>query len=115
MTIFTGYQVSSGAFTSDKGQRVEYDNRILHFLSDDEISDGSAGFLVSSPLKVKAVVLADSLGCDILHVDKMLQQCLFSQIEFKMPIIKGVPTVTGFKVVGNGVNVINTMYGKAEK
>lgn len=115
MTIFTGYEVSAGTFTTDKGEKIDYDNRKLHFLTNESMPDGSAGLLVSSPVKIKTSALADCLGCDVFHVDGMLQRCIFSQVDFKVSIVNGTPLVTGFKVVGDGVKAINGMYGKADK
>lgn len=115
MTIFTGYEVSAGTFKTEKGETIDYDNRKLHFLTDDGMPDGSAGLLVSSPVKIKTSALAEALGCDVYHVDGILQRCIFSQVDFKVSIVNGTPLVTGFKVVGDGVKAINGMYGKAEK
>ena len=113
MTIFTGYEVSAGKFKTEKGETIDYDNRKLHFLTDD--SSSAFGFLVSSPVKIKTTALAEALGCDVLHVDELLQKSLFSQVYFKVSIVNGTPLVTGFNVVGDGVQAINAMYGKTEK
>ena len=51
MTIFTGYEVSAGTFTTDKGEKIDYDNRKLHFLTNESMPDGSSGLLVSSPVR----------------------------------------------------------------
>ena len=113
MTIFTGYEVSAGKFKTEKGDVIDYDNRKLHFLTDD--SSSAFGFLVSSPVKIKTSALAEALGCDVYHVDGILQRCIFSQVDFKVSIVNGTPLVTGFKVVGDGVKAINNMFGKTEK
>lgn len=60
-TYLVGFEVNKGQFPNDKGELVDYNNRLLNFLTDDgqsAVSFGFSGFQV----KLKMSNVAWSLG-----------------------------------------------------
>ncbi|MDE7120822.1 MAG: hypothetical protein K2O42_01515 [Oscillospiraceae bacterium] len=102
MIRLVGFQSQCGQFKSDSGELVDWSNRILRCVSDEDLVKGEYGLKVVEQ-KLKKVQVCNSLGLSEtlseIDVDRELLKFLNSEISMVIGLTKGKFEVTGFKVL----------------
>lgn len=94
---FIGFGISKGTFDTDRGEKREYDNRLLRCITNDGLKIGDKGFMAVDEMKVKTEVLATSFNCKIGEVDLYLESALGQECEIQWGVLSGKPCITGLK------------------
>lgn len=91
-----GFEVSKGEFTTEKGEKLAYNNRIIKCITNEE-RNNLYGFDFCE-FKVKAEDVAKMLGCvqNDEAINSMLDSCFGLFFEPKFTVIKGKPVFNGF-------------------
>lgn len=102
MVRFVGFQSQYGQFKTDTGELVDWSNRLLRCVSDENLEKGEYGLkIVEQKLKktqvCKSLGLSENTSEEV--VDEELQDCLNCAITFSLGLVKGKFEVTGFKIV----------------
>lgn len=103
MIKLIGFQAQSGSFTSETtGEVINWSNRLLRCVSDENIEKGEFGLKVVEQ-KLKTVHVCNSLGISITstedEVNTALKRVLNSDIVMTMGLVRGKFDINGFKVV----------------
>lgn len=102
MIRLIGFQSQYGQFKSDSGELVDWSNRLLRCVSDEDLEKGEYGLKISEQKLKKAQVckslcLSENLSEDA--VDEELNEWLNCEITFTLGLVKGKFEVNGFKIV----------------
>ena len=103
MIKLVGFNSMSGQLTSEKtGQFIDWSNRTLRCLTDDNLTSGDFGFAVLEQ-KLKKSEVCKSLGLNSNSTDKAVDDALCklfnAQIEFVAGRVGKEIKINGFKVV----------------
>lgn len=102
MIRLIGFQSQYGQFKSDSGELVDWSNRLLRCVSDENLEKGEYGLKISEQKLKKAQVckslgLSENLSEDL--VDEELKKCLNCELSFSIGLVKGKFEVNGFNIV----------------
>ncbi|MBR1593129.1 MAG: hypothetical protein IJ666_09015 [Ruminococcus sp.] len=98
MIKLVGVEVSAGTFTAEDGRSIDYDNRVLHCLTDEGLPDNYTG-LGYIKEKIKLTTLAKYFKCTPADVDTYLNGFLLCDVAFRYSPSGGKMVVSGFDVV----------------
>lgn len=102
MVRLVGFQTQYGQFKSDSGELVDWSNRLLRCVSDEDIEKGEYGLKIVEQ-KLKKLQVCKSLGLSENSsedaVDQELKKLLNAEIAFTLGLVKGKFEVIGFKTV----------------
>lgn len=102
MTRLVGFQSQHGQFKSDTGEVIDWSNRLIRCVSDDNIEKGEYGLKIVEQ-KLKKAQVCKSLGISEnsseQEVDEALCHILNSEVSMTMGLSKGKFEVNGFRIV----------------
>lgn len=103
MIKLVGFNAASGQITSETtGQVIDWSNRILRCVTDEDLAEGDFGFAVFEQ-KLKKSEVCKSLGLNAnasdYTVNETLCKFLNAQIEFTMGRVGKELKVNGFRII----------------
>ena len=96
-TYLVGFEVKKGQFNNNGGEAVDYNNRLLNFVTDDGQTANSFGF-TGFQIKLKMSEVAVSLGVPERDesVDSALQKVFRKKVDFVHAPKNGKLEIVGF-------------------
>jgi predicted metal-dependent TIM-barrel fold hydrolase len=100
-TVLIGFEIKNGKFTNEKtGELVEYNNRVLRFITDSGQTSDNIGFAqFEVKLKMEDVARSFGIGLNDQYVNETLSKNLHKEFEVLWAPKNGTMTAVGFRLV----------------